>query len=129
MKTVGEKLKKLRDNREVSTQTVANHVHLSREEVHAIEKGTLTPTFSAMIAFATYFDVSLDYLSGLDKPKNAPDNGISYNELNDITNATSELIETHSGKDFSLEDKMVLNDKINEFLERVDIPVYDEENL
>lgn len=50
---------------------------------------------------------------------------MTYDELNTIVLATSEMIEDKSGAELSNMDKCALNDKITEFLQDMDIEVTD----
>jgi transcriptional regulator with XRE-family HTH domain len=125
--TLNEKLAKLRKKKEVSLQTVANQIGISKAHVHDLEKGSSkNPTMSLLSALADYYDVTIDYLAGREDKVKAPDEAISYDELNDIVLSTSERIEKDSGKTLSSNQRQKLNDKLTEFCESADIEIYDE---
>jgi len=75
-KKFAERLKELRQNKEVSTRSLANAVGLkSHGAITQFEKGTSLPALDTLVALAEFFAVTLDYLVGLtDFPQPIPDN-------------------------------------------------------
>lgn len=126
--TLGEKLAKLRKAKEVSLQTVANQIGTSKAHVHDLEKGkSKNPTMALLRAYADYYDVTMDYLSGREDDAKIPDEAISYEQLNDIVLATSERIEKDSRKELTAAHRQQLNHKLIEFLCDVDIELHNED--
>lgn len=61
---LNEKLKILRTRKNILQQEIADKIGLSLRSYQRYEKGEREPTVSILIAFADYYDVSLDYLVG-----------------------------------------------------------------
>lgn len=86
------KLKKIRKDNGYTQEQLATLLNLKRSTIANIENGTQRPTTDFLIPFAKNFNVSLDYLFGLDKvvKSNQVDESIneivnSINESNDIS--------------------------------------------
>ena len=63
-------IRKLRDDRNLSQQQVADLLGISKVGYQNYEVGRRKPTFEMLIALADFFGVSLDYLVGrTDKPE------------------------------------------------------------
>lgn len=76
---LGERLSDLRKDRGLTQDQLAQLLHMSNHNISAYECGKNEPPDSAKIAFARFFDVSVDYLVGLTDSPNAgrrPDNYI-----------------------------------------------------
>ena len=58
------RLKSLRATHNVSSQTLANAIGISRPAISQFENAANAPSIDTLIALADYFDVSLDYLVG-----------------------------------------------------------------
>lgn len=61
-----ERLKELRNEKELSQDELAKQTGLSRSAIYAWESGTRVPAATAIIVLAKFFDVSADYLLGLE---------------------------------------------------------------
>ena len=59
-----ERLRQLRDEREVSQAKVAKVLGISRYSVYSYEKAKSAPTLDGLVILADYFDVTVDYLLG-----------------------------------------------------------------
>lgn len=57
-------LKRLREEKGVSQQKVANAIGSTQQSVHRYEKGDYEPDIHTMILLASYFNTSIDYLAG-----------------------------------------------------------------
>ena len=64
------RLRLLRDEKELKQETVAQDVGISRSALSTYEKG-LTPGIDNAIALARYYGVSLDYILGLSDERNS----------------------------------------------------------
>lgn len=64
------RLRLLREEKDLKQETVARDVGLSRSALSTYEKG-LTPGIDNAIALARYYGVSLDYILGLSDERNA----------------------------------------------------------
>lgn len=97
-----EKIKELRFESNISQKVLAEKLGLSQSCVTKLENGLREPTGSTLIAFSKFFNVSVDYLVGLeeDSPATvsikslAPALSEDEKELLNIFSALSE-----SGKD------------------------------
>ena len=61
-----ERLKLLRTSNNISQRQLAREVGFSQASIARWEKSTQRPTDEVIIAFAKYFQVSADYLLGLE---------------------------------------------------------------
>jgi len=66
-----EKLKKLRENKEMSQKEVAIALGMSSERYHHYESGKREPDFQTIKQIATFFNVSVDYLLDHSPPDRA----------------------------------------------------------
>ena len=65
--TFGETLKELRLERKVNQVKLAQAIGVSKGIISLWENGLREPTLTNLIALAKYFDVSIDYLVGLNE--------------------------------------------------------------
>lgn len=61
-----EKAKYLRINASITQQELSKHLGITASAIGYLENGKREPTGSTLIAYAKYFDVSIDSLVGLD---------------------------------------------------------------
>lgn len=99
-----DKLKKLRTTRKLKQNDVALALNMSQQSISLYECNEATPSIEALIQFADYFNVSVDYLIDYKKKPNTSD--IEGDEL--------KLIELYDSlpedkKNISLEILRVLN--------------------
>lgn len=66
MDTFGEKLRYLRHERNLGQVQLAKALDVGKSIISSWELGICEPTLSKLIAIAKYFDVSIDYLAGLE---------------------------------------------------------------
>ena len=64
MEQLGERLRKLRKDRKVLQQTMADELGVSLRSYQFYESGEYDPSLPNLIALADYFQVSIDYLVG-----------------------------------------------------------------
>lgn len=62
--TIGNNIKKLRREKEIKQEVLANSLHLRRQTVSSYERGVTLPNIFVLIQIADYFDVTLDELAG-----------------------------------------------------------------
>lgn len=60
--SLSEKLKKLRDNRNWSQQTLADMMRMDRSTVSRYETGKSIPTYQTVVRFAELYQVDKEYL-------------------------------------------------------------------
>ena len=66
-KTLGEKLKEARENKNLSITELAKEVEVSEGAIRSYERNDADPAFFTLCCIATALDVSLDYLAGFTK--------------------------------------------------------------
>ena len=59
-----ERIKELREEATLSQKELANKLNLSQSAITKLENNLREPTGTTLIAYADFFDVSLDYLVG-----------------------------------------------------------------
>ena len=65
-----ERLRMLRERRRVSRYVVSELCGLNRSAIRRYERGEREPGLKELVSIADYFEVSLDYLTGLtDNPR------------------------------------------------------------
>lgn len=64
---IGNNLKKLRRNRDLTQEEVAAHLGISFQAISKWERGEGYPDITILPALASYFDVSVDELIGMDE--------------------------------------------------------------
>ena len=70
MPSFGERLSYLRKKHNLKAEDVAEIAAVKRRIIFTYESNESKPSFNVLIAFADYFDVSLDYLVGRsDRPE------------------------------------------------------------
>lgn len=70
-KIIGEKLKELRVENQLTQNKLAQIFHVSKTTICQWETGKQEPSIDSIIAIALYFDVSSDYLLGLEDESGA----------------------------------------------------------
>ena len=59
---IGQKIKKLRSDRNITQETLANHLNVTPQAVSKWEQGLAFPDITLLIPIAYFFGVSTDYL-------------------------------------------------------------------
>ena len=68
--TFGEKIKRLREIREINQTQLGVAVRMTQRKISYIEHDQCEPSLADLVAFCRYFGVSADYLLGLaEKPQ------------------------------------------------------------
>ena len=67
---IGENIKRLRKQKDITQETLAEHMHVSTAAVSKWERNETLPDISMIIPLASYFGVSTDEILGLDTAKN-----------------------------------------------------------
>ena len=73
--TFGEKLKLLREERELSQTELGKAVNMTQRKVSYMENDKYEPSMEDITALCRYFNVSADYLLGFSKPLSYPRKG------------------------------------------------------
>ncbi len=64
--TFGEKIKNLREDLDINQTELGKKVNMTQRKISYIECNKCEPSIDDIIAFATFFKVSADYLLGID---------------------------------------------------------------
>lgn len=79
--TLPEKIKQLREQLGMTQTELAKTLQLTRSSVNGWEMGLSMPSTSMVVELAKVFNVSTDYLLGLDKNASLNINGLSEKEV------------------------------------------------
>ena len=63
--SLGEKIRGLREDRDLNQTQLGNAVHMTQRKISYIECGKYEPSIDDIIAFCLFFKVSADYLLGI----------------------------------------------------------------
>lgn len=67
---LGERIKKLREEKEISQKSLSNYLGVSPSTIGMYEQDRRTPDSDMILKIANYFDVTTDYLLGASEIKN-----------------------------------------------------------
>lgn len=83
---LGKQLKILRENRKKSQQEVCNALNIEQSTLANYENGKRVPKIDILVKIAKYYDVSVDYLLGIEEVKSK-----EYMYCNDISNRIASI--------------------------------------
>ena len=83
-------LQKLRKERGMTQEQLAAKIHKKSSIISRYEKNLQSPTFETVRSFAAIFNVSMDYLSGMEKETAIPTYGLS-SEQSQIVRELTEM--------------------------------------
>ncbi len=63
--TFGEKIKRLREIREINQTQLGEAVQMTQRKISYMERDQCEPSLADLVALCRYFEVSADYLLGL----------------------------------------------------------------
>ena len=66
MKTIGNRIKELRKEKNLTQKQLSTAINIAQSSISEWEKNSYEPTATAIKILAIYFDVSADYLLGLE---------------------------------------------------------------
>lgn len=72
--TFGEKLKNLREDRDLTQGELGNALQMTQRKISYIENNKCEPSLDDIRRICLYFGISADYLLGLPKDLNFPKN-------------------------------------------------------
>ena len=81
MVNFGEKVKKLRHEKDLTQQQLAELLGVAVSAISSYESGNRYPSYEVLISLARIFHVSTDYLLGLEKLKTIDVSGLDDNEI------------------------------------------------
>ena len=94
MVNMGEKLKSLRIEKNLTQKQVADRIGLAISAVSSYESGTRYPSYDVLVKLARIFHVSTDYLLGITNTRNIDVTGLRDNEIELV----SQLVDTLRNK-------------------------------
>lgn len=89
MINLGNKLKTLRIQRQMTLKDVACRVGVSKSIVSAYENGSRRPSYEMLIKVARLFNVTTDYLLGLEQKKQLDLSGLTIAQQESLYNLVS----------------------------------------
>ncbi len=111
-------IKQLRKSKGLSQARLGEKINVSKTAVSKYESNTQSPTLETFIKLAQVFNVSLDYLAGIEVNSSVPLDGLSKEQA-EILLSLSEAFKTGKSpniKGLSKTQLELLNNIINEFL-------------
>ena len=91
MVNMGNKLKKLRSEKNLTQKQVADRIGLAISAISSYESGTRYPSYEVLIKLARMFHVSTDYLLGITDKRNLDVTGLGDSEINLLFQLTEML--------------------------------------
>ena len=82
----GNKLKLLRLQDNMTQEQLAQKLNLTKSVISAYETGLRLPSYDVLIRIAKNFNVSTDYLLGLEHKQEVDLSGLSQEEINALLN-------------------------------------------
>ena len=82
----GNKLKLLRLQDNMTQEQLAQKLNLTKSGISAYETGLRLPSYDVLIRIAKIFNVSTDYLLGLEHKQEVDLSGLSQEEINALLN-------------------------------------------
>ena len=61
----GERIRNLREDRDLTQSELGSQVNMTQRKISYIERGKYEPSIDDIVSFCKFFDVSSDYLLGL----------------------------------------------------------------
>ncbi len=98
----GQILQKLRKERGLTQEQLASLINKESSIISRYEKNLQSPTFDTVRSFAAIFNVSMDYLSGMEKTTTISTVGLSEDQIQIIR----ELAETFRNKNTAFPKKL-----------------------
>jgi transcriptional regulator with XRE-family HTH domain len=87
----GDRLKKLRSEKDFSQTDLANHFNMGKSTISNYENNNRLPDINTICRFAEFFDVTLDYIMG--KTDNRKHNAITINPPKHMENVLQQNID------------------------------------
>lgn len=94
----GKILQKLRKEKGLTQEQLARRINKESSIISRYEKGLQNPTFETVKEFAAIFNVSMDYLAGMEKNSNISTFGMSSEQVEIVKN----LVEAFRKKNTSM---------------------------
>ena len=91
MENMGEKLRSLRIEKNLTQKQVADRIGLAISAVSSYESGSRYPTYDTLIKLARMFHVSTDYLLGIADKRNIDVTGLDDEDVGLISQLVDKL--------------------------------------
>lgn len=91
MVNMGEKLRSLRIEKNLTQKQVADRIGLAISAVSSYESGSRYPTYDTLIKLARIFHVSTDYLLGITDKRNVDVTGLDDEDVGLISQLVDKL--------------------------------------
>ena len=98
-------LKGLRKEKGWTQEELANKINKESSIISRYEKNLQSPTFNTVRAFSALFNVSMDYLSGMERQSNISTVGLNEKQRNIITQLIEQFRERNEITSKQLTDK------------------------
>lgn len=98
-------LKGLRKEKGWTQEELANKINKESSIISRYEKNLQSPTFDTVRAFSALFNVSMDYLSGMERQSNVSTVGLNEKQRNIITQLIEQFRERNEITSKQLTDK------------------------
>ena len=79
-----DRLREIRERENISQNALANALGITRASVNAWEMGISAPNAQSLVMLSKYFNVSVDYLLGLDNNE--------YVDISSLNNSEKEIV-------------------------------------
>ena len=96
MVNMGQKLKSLRLEKNLTQQQVVDRVGLAVSAISSYESGDRYPAYKTLIKFAAMYHVSCDYLIGMSSNRTIDVSGLDDDEIQVISQTVDLLRNKHS---------------------------------
>ena len=82
---IAERIKMLRENKQLSQSDLSKRLGITRSSINAWEMGISTPSTTYLVELSQIFHVSVDYLLGLDKNVSLDITGLDMEQVRILT--------------------------------------------
>lgn len=112
----GLRIRQLREQHKLSQQQLGKKVSRSKSVISSYENNVKVPPLEVLVAIAVVFNVSLDYLVGIDKAEMLSVAGLSDTQKNILQTAVYEFKDTaKKGDGLTDRQQEILNGLMKEF--------------
>ena len=88
----GERIKKLRKQKTLTQEQLAKRLWVTKSIISAYESGNKYPSLDMLIKLSQTFNVSTDYLLGVNKKQSIDISNLSENQINIIRKIIEEFL-------------------------------------
>ena len=115
----GLRIRELREQHKMSQEQLGRKVERSKSVISSYENNIKIPPLSILVQLAVVFNVSLDYLVGIDKNEMISVNGLSNPQKEILQTLVVEFSEkTHIADGLSVRQQSILNALMKEFAKK-----------